>query len=96
LILNFLVRSFGDKIIIALKFKLKQIKWIIYYFLVDHLLVNLFHQPLTAPELGDHPSVGSPDELVVLLPRMLHDLLCRDPLLWADLEKLGDQVLGRP
>jgi hypothetical protein len=27
---------------------------------------------------------------------ILHDLLCRDPLLWADLEKLGDQILGSP
>ena len=27
---------------------------------------------------------------------MLHDLLCGDPLLWADLDKLGDQVLHRP
>jgi hypothetical protein len=27
---------------------------------------------------------------------VLHDLLCGDPLLLAVLEKLGDQVLGRP
>jgi hypothetical protein len=27
---------------------------------------------------------------------MLHNLICRDPLLWAYLEKLGDPVLGRP
>jgi hypothetical protein len=85
LILNFLVRSLGDKITITLKFKLKQIKWIFHYFLVDHLNVNLFHQPLTAP-----------DDLGVLQPRMLHDHLCGDPLLLAVLEKLGDQVLGRP
>jgi hypothetical protein len=31
-----------------------------------------------------------------LQPRMLHNLICRDPLLWAHLEKLGDPVLGRP
>ena len=48
---------------------------------MDHLHVNLFHQPLT-----------SPDDLGVLL----HDLLCRDPLLLAVIEKLGDQVPGRP
>ena len=90
------MRSLGDKIIITLQFKLKQIKWIIHYFLVDHLLVNLFYQPLNAPDLGDHQSVGPPDELGVLQPRMLHNLICRDPLLWADLEKLGDQVLGKP
>jgi hypothetical protein len=61
-----------------------------------HLHVNFFHKPLTAPELGDHQSVGPPDDLVALQPRMLHGLLCGDPLLWADLEKLGDQVFGRP
>ena len=63
---------------------------------MDHLHVNLFHQTRTVPELGDHQSVGPPDDLGVLQPRMLHNLICRDPLLWADLEKLGDPVLGRP
>ena len=63
---------------------------------MDHLHVNLFHQTRTVPELGDHQSVGLPDDLGVLQPRMLQDLLCGDPLLWTDLEKLGDQVLGRP
>jgi hypothetical protein len=51
---------------------------------LDHLHVNLFLQPITAP-----------DELGVLQPRMFHDLLCGDPLLLAVLGKLGDQVLGR-
>jgi hypothetical protein len=55
----------------------------LYVSLYDHLHVNLFHQHLT-------------DDLGVLQPRMLHDLLCRDPLLLAVLEKLGDQILGRP
>ena len=59
---------------------------------MDHLHVNLFRQPLTAPELGDHQSVGPPDYLRVLQPRMLHDLLCGDPLLWAYLGKPGDGV----
>ena len=46
--------------------------------------------------MGVHQSVGPPDDLGVLQPRMLHDLLCGDHLLRADLEKLGHQVLGRP
>jgi hypothetical protein len=51
---------------------------------MERLHVNLFHPHLTAP-----------DDLGFLQPRMLHDLLCGDPLLLAVLEKLGDQVLGR-
>ena len=50
---------------------------------------------LLPPQLGSHQGISPPDDLGVLQPGVLHYLISRDTLLWADLEELGGQVLGR-
>jgi hypothetical protein len=69
----------GDKIIITLKCKLKQIKWIIHYFLVDHLDINLLLHLMTWESCSQGCFMISSAKIISS---------------W--LEKLGDQVFGRP